>query len=230
MRIIEAGIADGSWRLGDRIPSEHQLCQRYGVSRTSVREALAHLEDAGLIRREQGRGAFVSIDADSPLTWTLPTAAGLLGQYVDAGRSALTSTVLRCQVEALERPVAEAFGDDRGMVLERSRAVGTLTAVHTVDVLPRRFAGVAASLRDPRASLFAALESIARVRISRVHRTIEAVGADRHVASVLGVEAGYPVVVVNAIAFDQDEAPVDFSQATVRTDRLKVTVDSPAFG
>jgi GntR family transcriptional regulator len=226
MRIIETGIASGTWQYGDRIPSEHQLCAMYGISRTSVREALARLENAGILRREQGRGAFVATDSDSPWSWTLPSAPGLLGEYVERGRSALTSEVLRAELQDLPRAAADAFGDDRGFVLERSRAVGTLTAVHTIDMLPRRYAGVAATLRDPRASLFAALESVAGVRITRMQRTVDAVNADRHVAAVLGIEPGYPVVVVEAIAFDQRDNPVNFSRASVRTDRLRVAVDS----
>ncbi len=233
MRILEYGISDGTWSRGHRLPSEHQLCARYAISRTSVREALSRLENSGIIKREQGRGAFVTADTESPWSWTLPSAPGLLGQYVEGGRSALTSTVLRSGIETMPPWVTAAFGDreapgDRtdGFVLERSRAVGALTAVHTVDYMPRRFAGIAASLRDPRASLYAALESVARVRITRMHRTIEAASADRHIAAVLGVEPGYPIVVVEAVAYDQRDVPVDVSRASVRTDRLRVTVDS----
>lgn len=229
LRIVEAGIAGGLWEAGDRIPSEHELCRHYGVSRTSVREALSRLEQSGIIRREQGRGAFVET-ARSPWSWTLPNAPALLGEYIEHGRSALTSTVLRAEVVALPPTVAAVFSEQdargHGFVIERVRSVGSLTAVHVVNHLPRRFAGIASTLRDPRASLYAALESIAGVRITRMHRTIEAVSADRALARVLGVEPGHPVVVVEAVAYDQRDQPVDVSRAAVRTDRLRVTVDS----
>jgi GntR family transcriptional regulator len=232
MRILEYGISSGVWAADDQLPSEHELCTYFAISRTSVREALARLETAGIIRREQGRGAFVQL-SQSPWSWTLPSAPGLLGELTEQGRSALTSQVLRAGVETLPPWAAAVFQDSarggrpaEGFVLERLRAVGTMTAVHVVNYMPRRFSGIAAGLRDPRASLYAALESIAGVRISRMHRTVEAVSADRQLAQLLGIEAGHPIVVIEAVAYDQNDAPVDFSRASVRTDRLRVTVDT----
>jgi GntR family transcriptional regulator len=228
MRMIESTIADGTLLPGERLPSEHELCAHFAVSRTSVREALARLTKAGIIRREQGRGAFVA-DAGGPASWTLPSAPSLLGQYLEDGRSALTSRILRAGVEMLPPWAAASFkGDSRGegFVLERVRAVGPLTAVHVLNYMPKRFAGVLPNLRDPRASLYAALTDVAGIRIARMHRTIEAVAADRTLASVLEVEEGHPIVVVEAVAYDHEGEPIDFSRASVRTDRLRVSVDT----
>lgn len=228
MRMIESTISTGALGTGERLPSEHELCAHFGVSRTSVREALARLEKAGIINRQQGKGAFVS-EAGSPASWTLPSAPSLLGQYLEDGRSALTSRILRAGIEMLPPWAAASFkGDARGegFVLERVRAVGQLTAVHVVNYMPKRFSGVLPNLRDPRASLYAALTDVAGVRIARMHRTIEAVAADRTLASLLEVEEGHPIVVVEAVAYDHEEEPIDFSRASVRTDRLRVSVDT----
>jgi GntR family transcriptional regulator len=58
-RDLEREIVSGALRIGDRLPSEGELQQRYGVSRTPVRQALDRLEASGLIYRAQGRGSFV---------------------------------------------------------------------------------------------------------------------------------------------------------------------------
>jgi DNA-binding FadR family transcriptional regulator len=59
-RQIEDAIKNGDFGPGDRLPSERELVETFGVSRVSVREAIRSLEAIGLVRVYQGRGAFVS--------------------------------------------------------------------------------------------------------------------------------------------------------------------------
>jgi DNA-binding FadR family transcriptional regulator len=56
---LVAAIQSGEYAPGSALPSERVLCETFGVSRVSVREAIAGLESTGLIRVEHGRGAFV---------------------------------------------------------------------------------------------------------------------------------------------------------------------------
>ncbi|MBI3681611.1 MAG: FadR family transcriptional regulator [Acidobacteria bacterium] len=57
-------IARGVLKPGDRIPSEKQLCQQFGVGRTSVREALRSLTVMGILESHAGDGTFVSASRD----------------------------------------------------------------------------------------------------------------------------------------------------------------------
>lgn len=52
-------IESGEYEVGDKIPVEAQLCEIYNVSRTVVREAVAHLRSEGLLISRQGIGVFV---------------------------------------------------------------------------------------------------------------------------------------------------------------------------
>ena len=54
-----AAIQSGDYPPGSALPSERVLCESFGVSRVSVREAIAGLEAMGLITVQHGRGAFV---------------------------------------------------------------------------------------------------------------------------------------------------------------------------
>ena len=58
--ILKEDIESGIWKPGDRIPSENELREQYDVSRNTVIKALEELVQEGLLRREQGRGTFVS--------------------------------------------------------------------------------------------------------------------------------------------------------------------------
>ena len=56
---LRSQIVKGRYKTGDRLPSEAQLTQEFGVSRTVVREAIAALRSDGLVEPRQGAGVFV---------------------------------------------------------------------------------------------------------------------------------------------------------------------------
>lgn len=57
--ILRRQIADGAYRPGDQLPSEAQLCRRYGISPMTVRRSINLLSDQGVVNTAQGRGTFV---------------------------------------------------------------------------------------------------------------------------------------------------------------------------
>ena len=56
---LRAAIQNGRLSEGDRLPSEAQLIDHYGVARMTIRNALQLLESEGLTRAEHGRGVYV---------------------------------------------------------------------------------------------------------------------------------------------------------------------------
>jgi GntR family transcriptional regulator len=63
--ILRRQISRGEFRPGDQLPSEAQLCRRYGISPMTVRRSINSLADQGVINTAQGRGTFVK-----PLEWS----------------------------------------------------------------------------------------------------------------------------------------------------------------
>jgi len=57
---LREGIASGRWRPGERLPSESELTDAFGVSRMTVNRALRELHQEGLVERVQGVGSFVA--------------------------------------------------------------------------------------------------------------------------------------------------------------------------
>jgi DNA-binding GntR family transcriptional regulator len=55
-------IITGDLPRGSHLPTEHQLSEDYGVSRTTVRAALARLKEEGYIESKQGSGTYVAED------------------------------------------------------------------------------------------------------------------------------------------------------------------------
>lgn len=59
---LENLIAEGKLNAGDRLPSENELTERFGISRQTVRKAIGLLEEQGTVRRVRGSGTYVSFD------------------------------------------------------------------------------------------------------------------------------------------------------------------------
>ena len=57
---VEDSILKGALKPGDQLPPERDLAQRFGVSRTAVREAVKALREKGLVEAYTGRGTFVT--------------------------------------------------------------------------------------------------------------------------------------------------------------------------
>ena len=57
---IEESIVKGALKPGDQLPAERELAQRFGVSRTAVREAVKALREKGLVEAYSGRGTFIT--------------------------------------------------------------------------------------------------------------------------------------------------------------------------
>src|SRR3712207_752721 len=125
-QILAQEIETGRYEPGDKLPSEHDLCEAFKVSRTVVRQALNELEMEGLLRRRKGRGSFVM-----PKKVAESLFQNLTGLYEDV---TARGGILRSEVRQLERvpapvPVAAELGlqeSDSVIVLDRSeeRRVG----------------------------------------------------------------------------------------------------------
>ena len=60
VRALSDSIANGTYRPRDKLPTEAELIEQFGVSRITVRSAIKEMEDAGLVERARGKGTFVA--------------------------------------------------------------------------------------------------------------------------------------------------------------------------
>lgn len=56
---IKGRIEDGTFENGDKLISEHTLCEKFGISRQTVRHAIGRLEQEGLVERQRGSGTYI---------------------------------------------------------------------------------------------------------------------------------------------------------------------------
>lgn len=221
--LLTREIETGRWAVGDRLPSEPAICEQFGVSRTTVRQALAALESEGLIRREKGRGTFV---AEQESAWLLQSAHGFYEEAERAGH-AVQSRVVRREVEGLPAWASDALrlqpGTD-GVTVERLRWIDDGLVMYVISHFP---AGVAEALLHAEletGSLYRVLEEREGLVVAGGRRVVQATRADRDLARLLEVEHGSPLLFVEAVSWDERLQPFECYRAWHRADRTKIQV------
>jgi GntR family transcriptional regulator len=133
---LREGIRSGLLRPGDPVPPESQLCQQFGVSRTTVRQALSRLVYDGLVERHRGRGSFV---AEPRLEHSKPLLS--FEEEMQARGATTGIKLLDMRTQAADGKVAEKLGLAEGVkivVLERLRLVNGQVVGYEIRYLPRR--------------------------------------------------------------------------------------------
>ena len=218
-------IMDGSWTLGDAIPTERELCDIFGVSRTTIRQAVSELVNEGLLYRSQGRGTFV---AKQKLKERFIQQN--IGFYEE-----MTSKGLHLESEVLEQSVTVAPDDiaaqlqikngDKIIKIERLRSVESEKVLIVVTYIPYDICPglVEEDLND--ASLYQILREKYGLKVETGSRTIEAISASDFDAQLLGIPKDVPLLLIKSIGYLADGKPLEYYEAKHRGDRCKLEVE-----
>jgi len=97
---IEESIVKGVLKAGDQLPAERELAQRFGVSRTAVREAVKALREKGLVEAYSGRGTFITDGTTQAVRQSLDLMAKI-GQPEGSTHLAEVRAILEPEIAAL---------------------------------------------------------------------------------------------------------------------------------
>jgi GntR family transcriptional regulator len=213
---------------GERLGAERELAERLGVSRSTIRAALAELENAGVVRRVRGRGGgiFVTerkVERDLSSLASLPAYLRRQGFESDA-RVLATATI------DADADTAEALGLEPGApVLEVVRvrlADATPISLERARLPADRFPGLLD--RSLAGSLYELLQSDFGLEPGEAEERIEVVAAGAAEARLLGVRRGAPLLAIARTAWDADGRPFERSLDLFRGDRARVVVRARA--
>jgi GntR family transcriptional regulator len=222
-RII-AMVECGALKPGERVGAERDLAERLGVSRSTLRQALASLESAGVLRRVPGRsgGIFVApgkVDRDLSRIVGVPTL--LRDQGFTAG-----SRVVSVGVSVAGPEAADALG------IDAEDFVVDLVRIRLADGSPisLEHARLPADLvpglpeRDLSGSIYELIDRAYGLRPDTATETMEVVGASALEASILGVEAGAPLLSITRTTQDAGGRSFEYSRDLFRSDRTRISV------
>lgn len=221
---LEAEIARGSKAAGERLPTEAALTLRFGVNRHTVRRALEDLEARGLIRVEQGRGAFVAEDV---VDYRLGPRTRF-SELVRRENREPAGRILRVAEIQAETMLAEALGVRRGRLVLRVDRLGladgrpvVLGAHH----LPLPRCAAAQEVLETKPSITAALEACGIPDYRRQSSRITARLPTPDEADLLQQSRSRPVLVAESLNVDPAGQPVDWTIAVYAAGRVQLVVE-----
>jgi GntR family transcriptional regulator len=222
--ILRSRIVHNVWKQGDRLPSEGQLCEEFGVSSITMRRAVATLVAEGLLVRLQGRGTFVSSDhaiVQGPPQLTSFTEDMRLRGWRSSAR------VLALRTERAESALATRLGVGAGSLVHLIARVrladGLPVAVQRAYVPALLFPG----LEDhdfERESLYEVFERDYGVKPATATEVYHASTVTGEEAALLETDPGSPAFRVERLTTDSTGRRVELVESVVRGDRYTLVL------
>jgi GntR family transcriptional regulator len=210
-------LIDAELRSGDAIPSERALVSRLGVSRVTVRQAIADLVEAGALERVHGKGTYVTgPQVDSWLHLT-----SFSREMRDRGLVPAT-VVLSASEQPADDDIAYALGIRPGhpvIRVERLRtAEGTPMAYEVGHYPSVLFPGL---LQRELGSLYDVFANDYGVVVTSGEQTVRAESADARQARILGIAKRAPLLVQERITH-AGQRVIELSTSWYRADRYRI--------
>ena len=221
--ILRENIISGRYAIGDKFPTEADLVKMYAVSRATVRGALQNLKDEGLIRREAGRGTFVS--GMPEFTGTLKMD-GTLNGLIAMGL-ATSPRLVELQEVTVTAQQAERLGMEPGTPAIRAcrvRYYKDHPYCYIINTLPQRIGRKLSEEEWESGSILRHLQSEHDIQLGDADEYVRATVADANLARWLQVRIGAPLLQVEYLIRDIDGNPVETPIAFYRSDMHAFTL------
>jgi len=220
---LRENIENGEWPPNSLIPSETELCEKYKVSRGTVRQALSQLVQEGLLYRKQGKGTFV---AEPKITQQLNRfysfaqdmrekglrPSSLLLQKEKILPDSYIKNILGLKEEEMVYKIMRLrLADEEPLILETSYLVEELFPdLDKEDV--------------EKVSLYDIILKKYRIKITRAKETFEPILIDEFEAKKLKIPVGSPALLVKRVTYTAG-IPFEFRKSVVRGDKCSYSVE-----
>lgn len=224
--IILSEIKKGTYKNGDAIPTEKELCEMFDISRTTIRQAIKELENEGWLYRVKSKGTFVS----SPkINQNFAQSIQSFNDEIrNSGRTPRTQ-VLDFNVLVPPEDIAKELGirpDKKAICIHRIRFADEEPIVTVKTYLPYDKCSFVLDHNLQEESLYPILSKHEKTKVYKIERLVEAVNATSYDVKNLGIRQGAAIQKFTSIGYNMFDEVIEYSFARYRGDRniFKVTV------
>ncbi len=218
--IIRERIRSGEWAPGSLIPSERELCERYGISRMTARQAISGLESEGLLYREQGKGTFVG---QPMIAQQLLQLTGFTEDMAARKRKA-GARVLSAEMWPADEESAEHLRIRTGQPVYLLRRLRLADSEPLAIELTRvSFIGCERLLQYDlgQESLYRLLQGTFDIPLLEADQELQADRASDDESELLQIAPGSPVLRTRRVMFTRRNHPVEYATSVYRGDKYR---------
>jgi GntR family transcriptional regulator len=216
---LESQISSGSLPPGSRLPSEEDLIEKYGVSRTTVRKAIEELERLEIVEIKRGKGTYVKkFKIIQELTGLTGFVEDMVALGLRPSAKVLETTSVPAPEEAaqqLEIPVGTQV-----VRIKRVRIADDVPISFDETYLPFEIGNKIVGEDLEVFPIFSLLEEKYETPLSEADYRLAAVSVDSDIALELGIDAGDPILLIERTSYSVDHRPVDYEKLYYRGDKI----------
>jgi len=222
-------LAQGEWKPGDRLPTESQLAERFGVAVFTIRGGISELVDAKILVRKQGKGTFVATHGNERQRYQFSRVFDEAGNKVYFDRRLLSFRRI-----SADKKLAAALRlpEGRASVFAIECELGDRgrpAAAMEIALPSHLFAGLTAkAVRESNENLYAVYQTACGVNVIRIEERVYCVQATPKVAKALGVKRGSPALRIERTAYTYSDVPVEFRVRTYDASRYHYAWSDPS--
>lgn len=201
---IAERIRAGSVTEGQRLPAEADLAEQFNVSRATIRSALAHLNEAGLVETHNGSGSFVRIDGH-----TMPESQGWTAALAERGLVGPVRLIAFGRMLLPEVAASLGLPDPAFLVTERVRNVDGAALTYERSRVPWRPSLQKALDRGPLNGSLQQILKDAGIYPARFNERLSVAAVGQEEAELLGTTAGASYLRSERLSYDSSDRLVE---------------------
>lgn len=221
---IREKIQNGYYAPGSYLPCEQKLEEKYRVSRTTIRSAVAELVQDGFLYIVRGKGtkvAYSKLTDNNPelLSFTdILKSHGYQSQMIERTMEVITANKMLAKKMGLEEGESVIY-------IYRVRGVDNEPISVNRSYLPAKlFDGQKTDLLIAGDSMYENLQKYFRITITEIREEIWAISAGNDYSKVMDVDKGAPLLAFERESFDKEGYLIEYSEVVYRSDRYKHAV------
>ena len=210
-------LAAGDWKPGEAIPSETLLAREFGVAIGTIRKAVDELVAGNILVRQQGRGTFVATHTeDRTLFYFFHIARK------DGAKELPIHELLSFRKTKAETEEAQQLAIGRGtptLRMHNALKLGGRPVIFDDIVVPAAlFPGLnEAAYRARESTIYGLYQARYRINVIRISERLSAALPPVTVATVLGLPAQIPALVIKRVAYTYNNTPVEYRMSWLDT-------------